>query len=44
VNGSWIEHFLHQIAVFPNGKHDEHIDLTAYGIENKLIEEQFFTF
>jgi predicted phage terminase large subunit-like protein len=44
VNGNWIEHFLHQIAVFPNGKHDEHIDLTAYGIENKLIEEQFFTF
>jgi predicted phage terminase large subunit-like protein len=44
VNGNWIEHFLHQIAVFPNGKHDEHIDLTSYGIENKLIEEQFFTF
>lgn len=44
VKGSWNEHFLHQIAVFPNGKHDEHIDLTAYGIENKLIEKQFFTF
>lgn len=44
VKGNWNEHFLHQIAVFPNGKHDEHIDLTAYGIENKLIEKQFFTF
>lgn len=44
IKGNWNEHFLHQIAVFPNGKHDEHIDLTAYGIENKLIEKQFFTF
>jgi predicted phage terminase large subunit-like protein len=44
VKGSWNESFLHQIAVFPNGKHDEHIDLTSYGIEQNLIKEEFFTF
>ena len=37
VKGSWNEHFLHQISLFPNGKHDEHIDLTAYAIEDKLL-------
>jgi len=37
IQGSWNEHFLQQIAMFPNGKHDEHIDLTAYGIENTLM-------
>lgn len=44
VKGAWNEHFLHQIAVFPNGKHDEHIDLTCYGIERNLISNNFFTF
>lgn len=44
VKGSWNEPFLHQIAIFPNGKHDEHIDLTCYGIERNLLVEQFFTF
>ena len=44
VKGAWYEPFLHQIAVFPNGKHDEHIDLTCYGIERNLISNNFFTF
>jgi phage terminase large subunit-like protein len=44
VKGAWNEPFLHQIAVFPNGKHDEHIDLTCYGIERNLISNNFFTF
>ena len=44
VKGAWNELFLHQIAVFPNGKHDEHIDLTCYGIERNLISNNFFTF
>lgn len=44
VKGSWNDAFLHQIAVFPNGKHDEHIDLTCYGIERNLITNNFFTF
>jgi len=39
VKGAWNEHFLHQIAIFPNGKHDEHIDLTCYGIERNLIDK-----
>lgn len=44
VKGSWNDAFLQQIATFPNGKHDEHIDLTCYGIERNLLTEQFFTF
>ena len=39
VKGSWNEKFLQQIAVFPNGKHDEHIDLTCYGIERNLLTQ-----
>ena len=38
VEGNWNEAFLKQIAVFPNGKHDEHIDLTCYAIERNLIK------
>lgn len=44
VKGSWNEHFLHQVATFPNGKHDEHVDLTCYGIERNLLSDGFFTF
>ena len=39
IEGSWNEHFLQQISVFPNGKHDEHIDLTCYGIEKELMQK-----
>jgi len=44
IKGAWNEHFLHQVAIFPNGKHDEHIDLTCYGIERNLIDSNFFFF
>jgi predicted phage terminase large subunit-like protein len=44
VKGAWNEAFLNQIAMFPNGKHDEHIDLTCYGIERNLIGSDFFFF
>ena len=37
VRGKWNEAFLKQIGTFPNAKHDEHIDLTAYGIERHLM-------
>ena len=37
VEGSWNEGFLKQVSVFPNGKHDEHIDLTSYAIERNLM-------
>jgi predicted phage terminase large subunit-like protein len=33
------DHFLDQVAIFPNGKHDEHIDLTCYAIEQNLINK-----
>lgn len=42
VKGNWNEAFLNQVAMFPNGKHDEHIDLTCYGIERNLISNNFF--
>jgi predicted phage terminase large subunit-like protein len=42
VEGMWNEHFLHQVAMFPNGKHDEHIDLTAYSIEDNLLQVNDF--
>lgn len=37
VKGSWNEHFLRQVATFPNAKHDEHVDLTCYAIERNLL-------
>jgi predicted phage terminase large subunit-like protein len=37
VRGAWNEAFLHQIALFPNGKHDEHVDLTCYSVEENLL-------
>jgi len=44
IKGSWNDAFLQQVGMFPNGKHDEHIDLTAYGIERNLMTNEFFTF
>ncbi len=37
VDGNWVEGFLAQIAMFPNAKHDEHVDMLAYSIEQSLI-------
>ena len=37
IKGNWNVHFLDQVAMFPNAKHDEHIDLTSYAIEQNLI-------
>lgn len=37
VEGAWNEAFLNQVGTFPNAKHDEHVDLTCYGIEENLI-------
>lgn len=41
VEGQWNEAFLHQVSVFPNAKHDEHVDLTSYAIERNLIKSFF---
>ncbi len=38
VQGSWNDKFLHQVATFPNAKHDEYVDLTAYAIERFLMQ------
>ena len=38
VKGNWNDNYLQQVSTFPNAKHDEHIDLTAYAIENKLLK------
>jgi predicted phage terminase large subunit-like protein len=37
VKGAWNDDFLHQVTTFPNAKHDEHVDITAYAIERNLI-------
>lgn len=37
IEGAWNEQYLSQIAMFPNAKHDEHVDLTAYAIEDELL-------
>lgn len=42
VKGSWNESFLNQVGTFPNAKHDEHVDLTCYGIERNLINRSDF--
>ena len=44
VEGNWNKHFLSQISMFPNAKHDEHIDLTSYGIERNLIKKNDIIF
>ena len=36
IKGTWNENYLQQVATFPNAKHDEHIDLTAYAIDKEL--------
>jgi len=40
IKGSWNEPFLNQVGTFPNAKHDEHIDLTCYGIERNLMRNK----
>lgn len=37
VEGAWNDAFLKQVTMFPNAKHDEHVDLTCYAIEDKLM-------
>jgi predicted phage terminase large subunit-like protein len=42
VKGTWNEAFLNQVGTFPNAKHDEHVDLTCYGIERNLLNRVKF--
>lgn len=41
VKGNWNDNYLHQVSMFPNAKHDEHIDLTAYAIERNLLRKSY---
>lgn len=38
VDGNWNSNYLQQVGTFPNGKHDEHVDLTCYAIDRNLIK------
>ena len=38
---NWNDAYLQQVGTFPNAKHDEHIDVTAYAIERNLIKNFF---
>lgn len=40
VKGNWNDAYLNQVAAFPNAKHDEHVDLTAYAIERNLLSDK----
>lgn len=37
IDGSWVEGFLHQVTIFPNGLHDEYVDLVSYAINDELV-------
>lgn len=41
VQDTWNDGYLQQVSTFPNAKHDEHIDVTAYAIERNLIKTFF---
>jgi predicted phage terminase large subunit-like protein len=43
IEGTWNKLYLDEITTFPNGKHDETIDCTAYAIEKELIKRGSFT-
>tara|TARA_R110000787_G_scaffold130386_2_gene242326 strand:+ start:854 stop:2236 length:1383 start_codon:yes stop_codon:yes gene_type:complete len=37
IEGAWNSPYLDQIAMFPNAKHDEHVDVTAYAIYKNFV-------
>jgi len=41
IKDGWNDSYLQQVGTFPNAKHDEHIDVTAYAIERNLIKNFF---
>lgn len=42
VKGDWNAGYIHQVSTFPNAKHDEFVDCTAYAIERNLLKKEFF--
>ena len=41
VKADWNAAYLHEVATFPNAKHDEAVDNTSYAIERYLLQKQF---
>ena len=41
VQDNWNDAYLQQVSTFPNAKHDEHVDVTAYAIERNLVKAFF---
>jgi len=39
VEGNWNDSFLQQLVSFPNGKHDEYVDLLSYAIDRELFTQ-----
>jgi len=39
VEGNWNDSFLQQLVSFPNGKHDEYVDLISYAIDRELFTQ-----
>lgn len=37
-SGNWIKPFIEQCEMFPNGKHDDKVDILAYMVHNYLIK------
>lgn len=37
VEGNWNDAFLNQLAMFPNAKHDEYVDLISYAVYDELM-------
>lgn len=42
VRGAWNDYYLSQVCTFPNVKHDEFVDLTAYAIDDLLMQEELW--
>ena len=40
IKGDWNEAYIHQVCTFPNAKHDEDVDNTAYAGEHYLLKRQ----
>ncbi len=42
IKGSWNDDYLYQISMFPNGKHDEHVDNTGTLIERSFHQQEWW--
>ncbi len=40
IKGEWNTAYLNQVSVFPNGRHDEDVDNTAYAGERNLLRKE----